>query len=104
MTQFEWKILQTSSIGDQLVSVNYLVTAKDEINQVQSQGHADMTGKLDVPYEEIRESTIVACLEKMYIHDQEGSLKKRLQEQLDYLKNPVSNDVPWKSQIFSVQI
>lgn len=104
MTQFEWKILQTSSIGEQLVSVNYLVTAKDEINQVQSQGHADMTGKLDVPYEEIREPMIVACLEQMYLNDQKGSLKIRLQEQLDYLKNPVSTDVPWKNQIFSVQI
>ncbi len=102
MTKFEWKILQTSSVGDQLVSVHYLVTAKDDANEVQSEGHADMREKLDVAFEDIRESTIVAALEKMYLTDEKGSLKLRLQEQLDYLKAPVSNDVPWKSQIFSV--
>jgi len=102
MTKFEWKILQTSSIGDQLVSVNYLVTAKDEIHEVQSQGHADLVGKITIPYDEIRESTIIACLTEMYLQDNAKSLKSQLQEQLDYLKSAVNTDVPWKNQIFSV--
>jgi hypothetical protein len=89
MTTFEWKILQTSSIGEELVSVHYLVTAKDEMHEVQSQGHADFVGKITIPYDEIRESTIIACLTEMYLNDRSGSLKIRLQEQLDYLKNPV---------------
>ena len=102
MTTFEWKILQTSSINEELTSVHYLVTAKDETHQVQSQGHADVVGKITVPYTEIRESTIIACLTEMYMQDDPKSLKSRLQEQLDYLKNVVSTDVPWKDQIFSV--
>lgn len=103
MTTFEWKILQTASIGDQLVSVHYLVTAKDEANEVQSQGHADVVGKIDAPYADIRESTIITCLEQMYLQDDPNSLKSRLQEQLDYLKTAVNTDVPWKDQIFSVK-
>jgi hypothetical protein len=102
MTKFEWKILQTSSIGDQLVSVNYLVTAKDETHEVQSQGHADLVGKITIPYDEIRESTIITCLAEMYLQDNSKSLKSQLQEQLDYLKSAVNTDVPWKNQIFSV--
>jgi hypothetical protein len=38
----------------------------------------------------------------MYMQDDPKSLKSRLQEQLDYLKNVVNTDVPWKDQIFSV--
>jgi hypothetical protein len=102
MTTFDWKILQTSSIKEELISVHYLVTAKDETHQVQSQGHANVVGKITVPYNEIRESTIIACLAEMYMQDDPKSLKSRLQEQLDYLKNVVSTDVPWKDQIFSV--
>ena len=102
MTTFDWKILQTSSINEELISVHYLVTAKDETHEVQSQGHADVLGKITIPYAEIRESTIIACLAEMYMQDDPKSLKSRLQEQLDYLKNVVSTDVPWKDQIFSV--
>jgi hypothetical protein len=102
MTIFEWKILQTSSIGEELINVHYLVTAKDESHEVQSQGHADVAGKITVPYAEIRESTIIACLEEMYMQDDAKSLKSQLQDQLDNLKNAISTDVPWKNQIFSV--
>jgi len=103
MTTFEWKILQTSSIGEELISVHYLVTAKDEAHEVQSQGHADVAGKITVPYADIRETTIIACLAEMYMQDDSKSLKSRLQEQLNYLKNAVNTDLPWKNQIFSVK-
>jgi len=96
--------LQTSSINEELISVHYLVTAKDETHEVQSQGHADVAGKITIPYTEIRESTIIACLAEMYMQDDPKSLKSQLQEQLDYLKNAVSTDLPWKNQIFSVNL
>jgi hypothetical protein len=104
MTAFNWKILQTTSVNGELTSVNYLVTAKDEQHEVQSQGHADVAGKITVPYAEIRESHIIACLTEMYMQDDAKSLKSRLQEQLDYLKNEISTEVPWKDQIFSVKL
>jgi hypothetical protein len=104
MTVFNWKLLQTTSVNGELVSVNYLVTAKDDQHEVQSQGHADVSGKITVPYADIRESHIIACLTEMYMQDEPKSLKLRLQEQLDYLKNEISTDVPWKDQIFSVKI
>lgn len=104
MTTFNWKILQTLSKGEELISVHYLVTAKDEANEVQSQGHADMVGKMTIPYADIRELDIIECLAQMYLQDDPKSLKSRLQEQLDYLKSEVSTEVPWKSQIFSVKL
>jgi len=104
MTEFNWKVLQTTSLGDSLVSVNYLVTAVEGDNQVQSQGHADVEGKITVPYAEIRETHIVDCLREMYLQDDPKSLKSRLQEQLDYLKSEAHNDLPWKDQIFSVKL
>lgn len=104
MTAFNWKILQTTSVGGELTSVNYLLTAKDEQHEVQSQGHADVAGKITVPYAEIRESHILVCLDEMYMQDDAKSLKSRLQEQLDYLKNEISTEVPWKDQIFSVKL
>jgi hypothetical protein len=103
MTTFEWKILQISSIDKELISVNYLVIAKDDNHEVQSQGHADVVGKITIPYTEIRQSHIMDCLAEMYMQDDPKSLKSRLQEQLDYLKTEVSTDLPWQNQIFSVK-
>jgi hypothetical protein len=104
MTEFNWKVLQTTSLGDNLVSVNYLVTAAEGDNQVQSEGHADVEGKISVPYAEIRENHVLDCLREMYLQDEPKSLKSRLQEQLDYLKSEAHNDLPWKDQIFSVKL
>lgn len=104
MTTFEWKILQTTSLGESLISVNYLVTATEGDNQVQSEGHADVDGKISVPYAEIREIHIIDCLKEMYLQDDPKSLKSRLQEQLDYLKSAVHNNLPWQNQIFSVKL
>lgn len=100
MTTFSWKVLQTTSEGDSLKSVHYLVTATDDGKQVQSEGHADVEGKISVPYDKIMEVDIVDCLKEMYLQDAPNSLKSRLQEQLDYLKNEVNNDFPWAKQIF----
>jgi len=104
MTTFEWKVLQTISLGESLLSVHYLVTAKEGDNQVQSQGHANVDGKILVPYAEIRETHIADCLRQMYLQDEPNSLKSILQEQLDYLKSEAHNDLPWKDQIFSVTL
>jgi hypothetical protein len=104
MATFDWKILQTSSVNDEVISVHYLVTAKDEQHEVQSQGHADVAGKINVPYADIRESHIIACLNELYMQDDSKSLKSQLQDQLDYLKNEISTDAPWKNQVFSVKI
>ena len=103
MTVFNWKILGTTSVSDELISVHYLVTAKDDQHEVQSQGHAEVAGKITVPYAEIRASHIMDCLAEMYMQDDPKSLKSRLQEQLDYLKTEVSTDLPWQDQIFSVK-
>jgi hypothetical protein len=77
-------------------------SGRDAFIPPQPYPNADVAGKITVPYTEIRESTIIACLTEMYMQDSPKSLKSRLQEQLDYLKNVVSTDVPWKDQIFSV--
>lgn len=104
MTTFEWKILQTTSLNESLISVYYLLTAKEGDNQVQSEGHADVSGKIFVAYPEIRENHIIDCFREMYLQDEEKSLKSRLQEQLDYLKSAENNDFPWKDQIFSIKL
>ena len=102
MTDFSWKILQTTSVDNSLKSVHYSVVATDAGKVVESQGHADVDGKITIPFEQIKELDIINCLKEMYMQDDPKSLKSRLQEQLDYLKNAVNNDVPWKDQVFSV--
>ena len=104
MTNFKWEILETTTINGELTAVHYLLTANDSQHEVKSEGHAEVAGKITIPYTEIRESTIIACLAEMYMQDEPKSLKSRLQEQLDYLKNAINTDVPWKDQIFSVNL
>ena len=101
MTTFTWKILQTTSVGDSLQSVNYLVIATDDGKVVESQGHADVEGKITIPYEQIKELDIINCLKEMYMQDDPNSLKSRLEEQLNYLKNEVNTDFPWAKQVFT---
>jgi hypothetical protein len=103
MTTFDWKILKISAVNSDLKSANYLVTAKEGDHEVQSQGHADIEGKISLPFANVREADILACLREMYMQDEPNSLKSRLQEQLDYLKNDVNTDLPWQNQVFSVK-
>jgi hypothetical protein len=101
MTIFTWKILQTTSIGENLKSVHYLVKAENEGKVVESQGHADVDGKIDIPYKQIKELDIINFLKEMYMQDDPKSLKSCLQEQLNYLKNEVNTDFPWAKQVFT---
>lgn len=101
MTTFNWKILQTTSVDGQLKSVHYLVTAVDGDNQVQSEGHANVEGKINIPFEQIVELNIIDCLKEMYLQDDPKSLKLRLEEQLNYLKNKANTDFPWAKQVFT---
>ena len=103
MTNFKWEILETTTINGELTAVHYLLTANDSQHEVKSEGHAEVAGKITVPYAEIRPLHIMDCLAEMYMQDDPKSLKSRLQEQLDYLKNAPNTDVPWKDQIFSVK-
>jgi len=101
MTEFKWKVLQTTSVGDSLKSVYYSVTATDEDKVVESEGHADVDGKIAIPFEQIKELDIINCLKEMYMQDDPKSLKSRLEEQLNYLKNEVNTDFPWAKQVFT---
>lgn len=101
MTTFNWKIIQTTSEGESLKSVHYLVTAKNGGKEVQSEGHANVEGKITVPYDKIMEIDIIDCLKEMYLQDDPKSLKSRLEEQLNYLKNEVNTDFPWSKQVFT---
>lgn len=103
MITFDWKILEISAANGVLKSVNYLVTAKEGEHKVQSQGHADIENKINLPFSDVREADILVCLNEMYMQDEPKSLKSRLQEQLDYLKTDVNTDLPWQNQVFSVK-
>jgi len=102
MTTFQWKLLEVGAVNGSLKSANYLVTAKEGNHEVQSQGHADIEGKINLPFADVREADILTCLQEMYMQDEPKSLKSRLQEQLDYLKSDVNTDLPWQNQVFSV--
>ena len=101
MTTFDWKVLQTTSVSNSLKSVYYSVTATDENRVVESEGHADVDGKIAIPYEQIKELDIINCLKEMYMQDDPKSLKSRLEEQLNYLKNEVNTDFPWAKHVFT---
>jgi hypothetical protein len=103
MATFDWKLLEISAANGVLKSVNYLVTAKEGDHEVQSQGHADIEGKINLPFADVREADILTCLQEMYMQDEPKSLKSRLQKQLDYLKTDVNTDLPWQNQVFSVK-
>ncbi len=103
MTTFEWKILETGIVGQQLQSVKYWCKASNNQNSVETEGYWKMRTIHDIP-EDLSEHQVIHWLELDTIENGKHLIKYRLQEQLDALSSIVTTRPPWAVDTFKVTI
>lgn len=96
---FTWKIL---SISDAAKSVQYLLSATDGTNTVETQGnHTFSDGIVNLPFEQIKEANLIDWLNQDTTQDDVNAIKLNLENQLKSLDSNKKVDFPWLAETFT---
>jgi hypothetical protein len=89
---YKWSVLELFA---DCKGIKYFVTATDGTNKVDSQGiYYFPEGKVNVPFEEIKESNLIDWLDK-------DAIKSNLEAQLKALENDEKVSFPWLADTFT---
>jgi len=95
MITYTWKILE---IFADIKGVKYYVSANNGQNTVESEGNSYFSeGKVNLPFEEIKETNLIDWLDKEQILE-------NLEFQLKNLENNAKIDFPWLKDTFTPQV
>jgi hypothetical protein len=103
--QYTWKLVEVTAEEGLITHAYYHVTATDGENSVETEGNYYFKGKeIKIPYEEVREQTILDWIDKETTVDEVSSIKSRLDEQLLELKKEKTVGFPWLANVFTPNI
>lgn len=98
--KFTWKLNKLFSEGEKVLGVHYTLTLSDDIYLVETEGeHTFKEGTVNIPYLEIKEYNLLDWLNKDIT--EENLIKPNLEAQLNALKNPKNNKLPWLANTFT---
>ena len=98
--EFTWKILEVIGKDDQIIGVRYGLSATDGANTVDSEGeHLFKKGTVNIPYDDIKEYNLIDWLNQDT--NEQNLLKSNLEKQLNALKTPKNNKLPWLANTFT---
>jgi hypothetical protein len=102
MTDYKWSILEV--FGDKTITkVRYLLSAKDEINTVETEGyHSYFEGSVCKPFAEIKEEDLIRWLEQDTTQNEVNIIKLNLEKQLESLKTSQKVAFPWEADTFTI--
>jgi hypothetical protein len=103
MPTFNWKISETVVQDGFLKSLKYYCKAVDGDLSVETEGYWSMKNTYTVTRDSY-ETEVVNWLIDETTQDGVNTIKSRLQEQLDNLRNPVSTSLPWAVPTFKVTL
>lgn len=104
MITFKWTILELFANNDKLTAVKYLLTGKDELNSVATQGnHTFSDGIVNKSLAEIVESDLVQWLEKDTTNDDINLIKLAIENQIKNLEVEQKVDFPWLANTFTIE-
>ena len=105
MNNYKWKLVEVTAEKGLVTHAYYHVTATDDINTVETEGNYYFKGnEIKIPYEEVREQTILDWIDKETTVDEVSSIKSRLDEQLLELKKEKTVGFPWLANTFTPNI
>jgi hypothetical protein len=104
MSQFNWEILEVSSVNKCLKHIKYRVTLNDEDFKVVTEGYARFDLPSEVIFENVLEVELLEYLKRFYIQKDVNTIESRLSEQLAYLKKEQSTIPPWHIETFKVEV
>lgn len=100
MINFNWTLF---GITENCTSAEYLLSASDGINSVESFGnHVFKDGTVTIPFSQITEQNIIEWINKDLTQDGVNPLKLNLENQLNALKNNKKVDFPWLTGTFTL--
>jgi hypothetical protein len=98
--KFIWKLNKLFSQGEMVLGVHYSLTLTDDVDSVEAEGeHIFKEGTVNIPYADIKEYNLLDWLNKDI--DESGVIKENLIKQLNSLKNPKHNKLPWLANTFT---
>jgi hypothetical protein len=103
MPTFNWKISETVVQDGFLKSLKYYCKAIDGDLSVETEGYWSMKNTYTVTRDSY-ETEVVNWLIDETTQDGVNTIKSRLQEQLDNLRNPISTSLPWAVPTFKVTL
>jgi DNA replicative helicase MCM subunit Mcm2 (Cdc46/Mcm family) len=103
MPTFNWKISETVVQDGFLKSLKYYCKAVDGDLFVETEGYWFMKNTYTVTKDSY-ETEVVNWMIDETTQDGVNTIKSRLQEQLDNLRNPVSTSLPWAVPTFKVTL
>ena len=103
--QYTWKLLEVTAENGLVTHAYYHVTATDGENTVETEvNHYFKKNEIKIPYEEIREKTILDWINDETTVNEVSSIKSRLDEQLSELKKTKTVGFPWLANTFTPNI
>ena len=104
MIKYTWSFLELFANGDELKSVQYLLSGTDGQVTVQSSGnHEFSAGVANKPLSTIVESDLVQWIEKDTTQDDVNPIKLAIENQLKALNSVQKVDFPWLAGTFTVE-
>jgi hypothetical protein len=100
---YVWDITDAPSTDGLIISASYLVTVNDDQYSVSSEGHWVFDcPTMITPYDQVTKEMIVQWIEESSTVDGLSSIKSNLEKQLNALKTPQRNGLPWMPKTFTV--
>jgi len=103
--EYKWKILEVFAKDTVITGVKYHLIGTEGEYSVETEGNfyfEEPTEK--VPFAQITESTIIGWLENEAIFDGKNHIKMGIENQVEALKLHKPVPMPWKPQVFKVQL
>jgi hypothetical protein len=98
--KFTWKLFKVFAEGENIIGVHYGLTLSDDEHTVQAEGnHTFKEGTVNIPYADIKEYNLFDWLNKDITED--NLIKSNLEDQMNSLKNPQNNKLPWLANTFT---
>jgi hypothetical protein len=102
--EFNWSFLELFANGNELKSVQYLLSGTNGQTTVESSGNHEFTpGLVDKPLSEIVESDLVQWIEKDTTQDGVNLIKLAVENQLNNLNSTQKVDFPWLAGTFTIE-
>jgi len=95
-----YKILDIIADGETVLGVRCLVSVSEgEFNVESETEHFFKKGTVNIPYADIKEYNLIDWAQSEI--DENHPLRINLQNQLNALKNPINNKLPWLANTFT---
>jgi hypothetical protein len=102
---FKWKILEVFANNTVITGCKYSIIGAEDDVSIESEGNYYFNEPSEkVPYAQVTEDMMISWLEQEAMRDGKNHIKLGIEKQLEALKSHKPTPMPWKPQVFKVQL